>query len=254
MQRGPSWLGPHFLVKYYLHYNTQTIKLTIVQAPRASAYPQGLEGRSISNGVPLRIQPLGDSITYGYLSTTGDGYRNDLLGRLAGNSVQYIGSVRSGSMSDNYNEGHPGAVITEIATFAKLSLPERPNVVLLMAGTNDCNNGLDISTMPERLGSLIDEVVDACPDAAVIVAQLTPILSLNSQYNVGQFNDAIPSIVATRVQAGKHVLVVNMSSKVTTSDLKDGLHPNDHGYDLMSEVWIGGIQEAGEKGWIKNPV
>jgi hypothetical protein len=90
-----------------------------------------------------------------------------------------------------------------------------------MAGTNDGNTGLDISTMPERLGMLIDDVVSACPDAAVIVAQLTPITSLDSQYNVGQFNDAIPGIVAARANACKHVLVVNMSLKVTTADLKD---------------------------------
>ena len=156
-------------------------------------------------------------------------------------------------MAHNYNEGHLGAVITQIGTFAKLSLPERPNVVLLMAGTNDCNTGLDISTMPDRLGTLINEIVAACPDAAVIVAQLTPILSLDSEYNVGQFNDAIPGIVATRVAAGKHVLAVNMGAKVTTAVLKDGLHPNDNGYNLMSEVWLAEIQQAGANSWIHKP-
>jgi lysophospholipase L1-like esterase len=211
--------------------------------------------RSISNGVSLRIQPLCDFITYGYLSSDGNGYRNDLLECLSGNPVQYIGSVRSGNMTDNYNEGHPDAVITRIATFAENSLPERPNVVLLMAGTNDGNTGLDISTtMPERLGMLIDEVVSACPDAAVIVAQRTPITSLDCQYNIGQFNDAIPGIVAARANAGKHVLVVNMSLKITTADLKDGLHPTDYGYDLMSEVWLAGIQQAGSNAGIKPPV
>jgi hypothetical protein len=52
---------------------------------------------------------------------------------LSGNAVKYIGSLKSGTMTNNQNEGHSGAVINEIASYAPLSLPKRPNVVLLMA-------------------------------------------------------------------------------------------------------------------------
>src|ERR1700712_4085517 len=89
------------------------------------------------NPVPLRILPLGDSITFGFLSTDGNGYRQDLLTMLSGTQVQYIGSIRAGNMTDNFNEGHSGAVISQIAGFANQSLPQRPNLILLMAGTND---------------------------------------------------------------------------------------------------------------------
>lgn len=56
-------------------------------------------------GYNMRIQPLGDSITFGYLSSDGNGYRNDLLQRLvapinvngtvepSNNTVLYVGSV-----------------------------------------------------------------------------------------------------------------------------------------------------------------
>lgn len=80
--------------------------------------------------------PLGDSITYGYLSSDGNGYRLGLQNDLSGSTLQYIGSVRAGSMADNFNEGQSGATINQIAGNAKKSLFERPNVVLVHAGTN----------------------------------------------------------------------------------------------------------------------
>ncbi|KAF9884548.1 hypothetical protein FE257_001493 [Aspergillus nanangensis] len=204
--------------------------------------------------VELRILPLGDSITMGYKSSDGNGYREDLEKRLIHNSVDFIGTQHSGDMKDNAHEGHSGALIDAIADHARDILPKRPNVVLLMAGSNDCNRRKDVDHMPDRLGDLIDEITDACPDAAVIVAQLTPIENDESEAAVKKLNSAIPGLVSDRAKKGKKVLTVNMSATVTTNDLKDGLHPNDHGYNLMSEVWLEGIQSASDKGWIKKPV
>lgn len=41
-------------------------------------------GQAIAPGIELRILPLGDSITYGWLSGDGNGYRLELLKRLNG--------------------------------------------------------------------------------------------------------------------------------------------------------------------------
>jgi hypothetical protein len=83
----------------------------------------------------LRILPLGDSITYGYLSSDGNGYREYLDAMLPNSTVEFIGSVQSGNMTDNYNEGHPGAEIAQIASFATNTLSERPNVSLYASVT-----------------------------------------------------------------------------------------------------------------------
>jgi lysophospholipase L1-like esterase len=194
--------------------------------------------------------PLGDSITWGYESSDGNGYRLGLQELLSENTVQYIGSQRSGNMTDNYNEGHPGALIDQIATYANLSLWEMPNIVLVMAGTNDMNTNLNVSTAPERLGSLIDEIVDACPDAAVLVAQLIPSMPATTDARINSFNAALPGIVASRANAGKKVMEVNMDDYFGEKDLQDDLHPSDEGYLRMSVAWYDGIQEADEKGLI----
>jgi lysophospholipase L1-like esterase len=153
-------------------------------------------------------------------------------------------------MTDNYNEGHPGALIDEIAIYANLSLWEMPNIVLVMAGTNDMNTNLNVSTAPERLGSLIDEIVGACPDAAVLVAQLIPSMTAATDSRIKTFNAALPGIVASRTNAGKKVMEVNMDDYFGEKDLQDDLHPSDEGYLRMSVAWYDGIQEADEKGLI----
>jgi lysophospholipase L1-like esterase len=210
--------------------------------------------------VPLRILPLGNSITWGYLSSDGNGYRLDLLNMLIANgtAVQYIGSQISGNMTNNENEGHPGALIDQIADYAYASLPEQPNLILLMAGTNDMNTDNHTATAPERLGAIIDECHNATSTVAgrsvIIVAQLTPAADNSTESRIQTFNAAIPGLVAERVAAGMKVMSVDMSAYVTVNDLKDGLHPNDYGYSQMAKAWYAGIEEAAGKGWFTAPV
>ncbi|THV52258.1 hypothetical protein BGAL_0084g00180 [Botrytis galanthina] len=204
----------------------------------------------------LRIQPLGNSITYGFLSSDGNGFRLGLRNLLtsAGNTVQYVGSVRAGNMSDNFNEGHPGAIISQIAEYAKLSLPEDPNLVLLMAGTNDMNNFDNVTTAPDRLSGLIDEITSAVPNVTLIVAQLTPASNNTVDAAMVEFNSKIPDIVAAKVSAGQKVSTVNMMDYVTVNDLVDGLHPTDYGYQQMAKAWFAGIQQVQKNGWIDSPI
>lgn len=156
-------------------------------------------------------------------------------------------------MTHNYNEGHPNAAISQIEGYAKDSLSEQPNVVLLMAGTIDITSPVDPSTAPERLGELIDDVVTACPTAVVLVAELPPISDTEAQARAVAFNAAIPDIVAARTSAGLHVLTVNMSNYVTVADLGDGVHPSDRGYSLVAQAWYDGLETAASKGWIVKP-
>ena len=115
-------------------------------------------------------------------------------------------------MHNNQCEGHNGAVISQIASYANASLPERPNVVLLMAGTNDMNIPTDPDTAPDRLGILIDQVITACPDAAVLVAQLIHSGYVATNNRIASYNSALERVVAQRAKAGKHVLLAEAMS------------------------------------------
>lgn len=85
-----------------------------------------------------------DSITQGYQSSNGNGYRGPLYDILTsrGNTLSMIGSQSSGTMPQPQNEGHDGATISQIASYTS-AYHERPNVILLHAGTNDMNQPSD---------------------------------------------------------------------------------------------------------------
>ncbi|KAJ7189174.1 lipolytic enzyme [Mycena filopes] len=210
-----------------------------------------------TTGLNIRLLPLGDSITYGFTSSDGNGYRAALHDMLQpGNTLDFIGSIKSGTMVDNDNEGHIGAIISQIAQSATnaLALPARPNVVLLMAGTNDILDNIS-SGAPALLSSLIDTIFSTCPDAAVLVATLTPLTTTSTiQASVDTFNAAVTQLVNTRKAAGQHILLANMAPALGAGDLIDGIHPTDAGYVKMANVWFPVVQQAAKNGWIGKPV
>ena len=74
----------------------------------------------------------------------------------------FVGSVRSGNMGNNANEGHPSATISQIQGYAANSLGDRPNIVLIHAGTNDLHSSDPADPYdgaPDRLNSLINAVI-----------------------------------------------------------------------------------------------
>ncbi|MFI7272913.1 ricin-type beta-trefoil lectin domain protein [Streptomyces sp. NPDC049879] len=205
---------------------------------------------------PLRLMPLGNSITDGVGSSTGNGYRAPLWDALAadGHALDFVGTARAGNMADPDNEGHSGWRINQIASIIDASLARyRPNVVTLEIGTNDLNNNDDPAGAPARLSALIDQIVRGAPDATVIVASLVVSTSPTLETYRAAFNQQIPGIVAAKQQAGHHVRYVDMSS-LTTADLADALHPNDSGYRKMATVFQGGIRAAEAAGWLQPPV
>ncbi|KAJ7081781.1 lipolytic enzyme, partial [Mycena belliarum] len=230
---------------------TSSVSTTATRSTGTTSAPTSTS--TSTTGLNIRLLPLGDSITYGFTSSDGNGYRSALHNLLQpGNTLDFIGSIKSGTMADNDNEGHIGAIIQQIAQSATnaLALPARPNVVLLMAGTNDVI--YNISTQaPAQLSALIDSIFTTCPDAALVVASLTPLAT--GQADVDTFNQAVAQMVSTRASAGQHILLANMSA-VLASDLVDGIHPTDAGYVKMANAWFPLVQQAAKNGWIGKPV
>ncbi|MFF4209314.1 ricin-type beta-trefoil lectin domain protein [Streptomyces sp. NPDC001796] len=204
----------------------------------------------------LRLMPLGDSITWGVGSPSGNGYRGFLWNQLSaeGHALDFVGSGRNGTMSDLDNEGHSGWRIDQIAGIADGVLARyRPNVVTLEIGTNDLNGSYQVPTATDRLRALIDQITQDAPDATVLVGTLIISTSGTEEANRPAFNAKLPGIVQAEQAAGKHVRLVDMSA-LTTADLSDSLHPNDNGYRKMADAFNAGVQAADAAGWIKPPV
>ncbi|KAL6154173.1 hypothetical protein ACJBU6_07455 [Exserohilum turcicum] len=200
----------------------------------------------------LRIMPLGDSITWGWINGGGsNGYRERLLSDLTGGgfSVDFVGTQKSGTMADKDNQGFPGYTINQIRGVVSGGLAFKPNVVLLHAGTNDLNRGNPSSEpdadAPRRLGLLIDDVLKAVPNAVVIVAKIIPSKKSGLSATIKTFNNALPAIVAARANQGSKVSLVDMNV-LSLNELSDDLHPSAAGYARMGDIWYAGIKAVAD--------
>jgi lysophospholipase L1-like esterase len=216
-------------------------------------------------GTPCAIMPLGDSITEG-VGSSGGGYRVPLfhLANQKGKSITFVGSQTNGPNSvDNrpfpqHHEGHQGFTIDNgggregISPLVVDSVKgNKPNIVMLMIGTNDVGLSLDLPNAPTRLGNLIDTILATDPSVLLVVAQIVPAKDTrgNADMNrrVREYNASIPNLVKARAGAGKHIVSVDMygaftaDSNYTNDYMANDLHPNDAGYAVIADTWYGAV-------------
>jgi lysophospholipase L1-like esterase len=143
------------------------------------------------------------------------------------------------------NEGHSGWTIAQVAGLVPSpAFNTVPHIVLLMIGTNDVYAASGQAAMPTRLGSLMDMISAAAPNALLVVAKITPLANAGSSATIKSYNDAIPGLVQSRAAAGKHVMLADMNTGFTSSMLSsDGVHPNQSGYDFMGDTWYSAIKD-----------
>ncbi|WP_083473261.1 FG-GAP-like repeat-containing protein [Frankia sp. R43] len=204
----------------------------------------------------IRLMPVGDSITYGVGSSDDNGYRDELWDSLSPTvlTLDFVGSNSSGTMSDRNHNGWRGAVINEIANVAVADAASmRPNVVTLMAGTNDIQKNQDVAGAPARLGELIDGLRAASPGVAIVVATLVPVKGdTEAQNRRNTYNEAVRSLVADRQDGGQKIMLAEMGP-MTDAMMFDRLHPNDAGYDYMAIQFDDAVRAMLEYGWVSNP-
>ncbi|MEW9532462.1 cellulose binding domain-containing protein [Microbispora sp. NPDC049125] len=193
----------------------------------------------------VRIMPLGDSITgspgcwrallWNKLQSTG--YTAiDMVGTLGpqGCSVPYDGD----------NEGHGGALVTNVADQNQLPgwlSATRPDIVLMHFGTNDVWSNRPTATILAAYGKLVDQMRAANPNMKVLVAKIIP-MNPSTCAECGQrvvaLNDAIPAWAASKTTAASPVVVVDQWTGFSTAaDTYDGVHPNASGDQKMSDRW-----------------
>lgn len=215
-----------------------------------------------------KIMPLGDSITNGWNSKLGGGYREGLLrlARADKRALTYVGSLVSGAEQldgvpfPRENEGHAGWSIDDapdknrsgISSIVDDALAtHKPDIILLHIGTNDIISTIDFPHMNDRLERLIDRIEKDAPAALLVVAQIIPVggsppFTDDGNQQVKSYNAQIQSMVARRRAKGEAILGVDMWTPFATSpvygDLAgDGWHPSDKGYDVMAKVWFDAI-------------
>jgi lysophospholipase L1-like esterase len=195
---------------------------------------------------PLRIMPVGDSITEGW--PVPGGYRAPLYHLLtdAGYNVDFVGTLTNNSSSDlpdPDHEGHYGWRIDHIDGIIDTSLAavDDPDVILLLIGTNDYSQNSQLANIVQRIESLIEKIATNRPYAKVILANL---LVRDEPYNTEietTFNPYLPGIAQRQQAMGRDVFYDDIRSAVPLEDLPDQLHPDATGYAKMATNWFGVI-------------
>jgi lysophospholipase L1-like esterase len=229
-----------------------TVPNTVTSAARVRVVDTLNSGVADTSDMPftitsiLKIMPLGDSITDGEGVIGGGGYRIELRQRAVaqGLSIDFVGSLMNGpaTLPDKEHEGHSGWEISRLAQNVNPWLTAyKPELVLLLIGTNDVFWDMSMATAPARLSALIDQILTTLPDASVIVSTIPPLADAARESRGLTFNAAIEPLVQNKQAAGLHVSFVDIHAALTTADLADGTHPNQTGYDKMAAVWFAGL-------------
>lgn len=235
------------------------------------AAPQGTAQRTLGPEPtpPLRIMPMGDSITEG---DEEGGYRWHLFEMLTESYAlpNFVGH-RNGRFRDRegiYDSDHDGYSayrIDEIADgggegsfWNAPTVEERleawdPRIVLLHAGTNDMQQGYclrgcrqdGIPDVVERLRSLVERICVASPDIYVLVAQIVPANAPKQRVapRIEAFNTYLPGMVAGLQAQGYNVRLVDMYTPMLAFPHPDGIHPSLEGNRKMAEVWHAAIMD-----------
>lgn len=222
----------------------------------------------------INIMPLGDSITRGNNDINfpnGDipgGYRQELGKRLtqAGVAFDFVGSRIDNAADgmDPHHEGAPGMRTEQIlANFSNFTAAS-PDIVLLMAGTNDILQNIPIPTAIANLNNLIVQITQGAPSRKLYIATILPILQswppfnpqytaayLNSQANL--YNTELRNLVQQQAAQGRNITLVDMNALIMLNDGNpanafyqpgDSVHPGQGGYDQLGARWYQAINPA----------
>ncbi|MBR6070001.1 MAG: cellulase family glycosylhydrolase [Ruminococcus sp.] len=238
----------------------------------AATTPSSGSGSTAGKNDPIKIMPIGDSITFGYGHT--GGYRKYLdyyLKEKGFSKVDMVGPEGSGSASFSFNgqnvqyddnhAGYSGYTIVQkypIPSWGENGLLEKlkaknaiksaqPDIVLLMIGTNDMTANRDLSECETDLHSLLDYILADMPsDGMVFLASIPEFTAYggNAQ-RVANYNNTVKKVASDYQSSGKNVQFADVHGCLDgMNDMdSDQLHPTDKGYEKIGKFWAGIVED-----------
>ncbi len=200
---------------------------------------------------PVRVMALGDSITGSpgcwrallHRDLTAAGHRVDMVGTLPPQGC--------GFAHDGDNEGHGGALVTDVAASgeaARWFAATRPQVVLMHFATNDVWSDRSSQQVLDAWTTLVGQMRAVDPHVVVVVAQIIPVAPptcADCPARTRALNAAVPGWVAATTTAASPVLVVDHATGWDPArDTSDGVHPNDAGTARMAATWVPAVERA----------
>lgn len=201
--------------------------------------------RPASAAAPVRVMPLGDSIT------AGPGCWRALLWdrlRTSGyTDLDFVGGVADGGgcnygfTYDGDHEGHSGLAATALASNGQLPSwlsAARPDVVVMHLGTNDMWGGyIPTDNVIAAFTTLVGQMRAQNPVMRIVVAQIIPMHGCETcPADAITLNRRIPAWAAGLTTTQSPISVVDQWTGFdVAADTYDGVHPTDSGFRKMAD-------------------
>lgn len=230
---------------------------------------------------PLRMMPVGDSITRGtYLggntlaNPLGGGWRKPLQDslRAAGVTFEFVGALDywaygvDGVVDPQFSPKHHGLAGFSNTAILQGGVVPTPAEVLAAKGVTEIRvpgivesleknrpdivllmsgaNGFNANTRDLLIQTICNNFT-----GELFVASITP----EKEPRVGweqvvSYNASLPSVVETLKTQGHRIRFVDMYAALSTEDLSaDGVHPNAAGMEKIAAAWFRALRKAGSK-------
>ncbi|RYG26636.1 hypothetical protein EON82_02590, partial [bacterium] len=207
-----------------------------------------------------KILCVGDSLTQGSISNN---YRSHLTPKLAARGYTFTSVGPEPNLTTDGTNNllrHGGMTrykILDIA-YGTLDRPDlaigsmmstyRPNLVLLMIGTNDRLSTITVAILKDRYNQLLDNLFAVDPNVEVVMAcppNGAPDPTTNRAEFVVMCETAVREVVAERKAAGRSISFVDMVGVLDpATDFLPGdlIHPNDSGNEKIATRFYEGVQ------------
>ncbi len=167
------------------------------------------------------IVALGDSLTAGYGVELDASYPALLEKKLEakGYSFRLVNAGVSGETSSG--------------TLSRLNwiLSQKPDIVILEIGANDGLRGIDTSLVESNIDTILQRLQDN--NVVTVLVGMKMVRNLGDQYT-REFDSIYPKL------AGKHKVLfmpffLEDVASVASLNIGDGIHPNERGYEIITE-------------------
>lgn len=219
---------------------------------------------------PLKIMPIGNSITQG--DKDHYSYRYNLWKKLIDANVDFdfVGSKNTnkggspswpaykGKTFDPDHEGHSGWTLDQILNgyehepnSGKLSewlQNYTPDIALVHAGTNDALLNHPLESTVAELKEVIRQIRQKNPHVTILLARLIPAddekVGQKQAANILKLNERIVTLAPQLNTSQSRVMLVDQFTDfdpAPNADTYDGLHPNASGEEKMAQKWFAAL-------------
>lgn len=189
----------------------------------------------------VRVMAFGDSLTRGFGSTHGAGWRLAFWQRMReeGHPVDMVGSKSDGPETlDARHEAYDDTPLHDVSA----GIPEKirryqPDFVLVLAGADESRGeGFSPRAFTVNLDVLLDRIRSARAETQIVIATLPPTRFGRDPNAKLRLNELIRRSVREHAGRGEPVSLVELSEVIDPSrEMTATHHPNDAGYQKIGE-------------------